>query len=168
MKRMVVGYGSLMSHQSLRETIPDKHFTPVIVKGYKRVFNLAIMGGKDPDVLNLEKSPNEEFNGVMFEVNDKELREFKKREEAYNLEETWAYDFLTGKKLCNCLIDIDYIVAIDKRHRKPNKDYFILCRESAYHISREFGKYWDSTTYTSDGERISSWLKKNKEYDTVA
>ena len=166
MKYNLVGYGSLMSHQSLREEIPDKHFTPVIIKKYKRIFNLAEKDTKDPDVLNVIKSPKAIFNGVMFQVNDSELKKIKKREEEYNLEETWAYDFLTKRKLCKCLIVTDNFVSIDRKKQKPNKRYFTLCREAAYHISKEFGMYWDNSTFIADGEKVISWLKKNPSYQT--
>ncbi|MFC1753035.1 gamma-glutamylcyclotransferase family protein [Thermoproteota archaeon] len=167
MKHKVVGYGSLISHKSLKKTIPDRQLTSVIVKGYRRIFNLAIKKDENPNVLNIERLDDSTFNGVLFEVNDEELVDIKEREWEYNLEEAWVYDFVTGKRLCKCFIVIDYVIAIDKNHRKPQKEYFILCREAAYHISEEFGKYWDNTTYTSDGEKISEWLKKNNEYDTL-
>ena len=164
MEYHLIGYGSLMSHQSLRETIPDKHFTPVIVKGYKRIFNLAEKNG---DVLNLIKSRKSFFNGVLFKVNEKELIKIKKREDEYNLEETSAYDFLTKKKLCKCLIVTDNIISIDRKKRKPDKSYFTLCRESAYHISKEFGRYWDNTSFISNGQKVSNWIKNHPEYQTL-
>lgn len=103
----------------------------------------------------------------MFQVNEKELKELKLRGIHYNLEETWAYDFFTDKKLCKCFVVIDYFFDLDKQCKKPNKKYFKLCREAAYHISREFGKYWDNTTFASDGKKISRWIKENPEYDTI-
>ncbi len=163
MKYNFVGYGSLMSHKSLEKTVENKHFKPVIVKGYKRVFNIIEAG----DVLNLKKNKNSRFNGVLFRVNEKELKKIRRREKGYSLEQTWAYNFLNGKKLCKCFIVIDHLFFIDKRRRKPNKGYFVLCREAAYHISKKFGEYWDNTTYISTGEKVSSWIKRNKEYNTI-
>ena len=167
-KHMMVAYGSLMSHQSIRETIPDRHFTPVIVKGYQRIFNLAVEHGKWPDVLNVGKASRNSFNGLLFKVTDAELRKIKEREDDYNLAETWAYDFLTGQRLCRCLVSTDVIVALDQRRRKPSKRYFILCREAAYHVSQEFGVFWDATTYTANGQTVANWIKKNKSYNTLA
>ena len=158
-----IGYGSLMSHNSLKKTIKDKKFTPVIVKGYKRVFDLK---ENSSDVLNLEKSPKSYFNGIMFSINDKELIKLKEREDDYNLEETKVYDFKTEKSLGIALIVIDYLVNIDKK-LLPDKSYFILCREAAYHISEEFGKLWDETTYTSKEEKVSDWIKTNRSYNTI-
>jgi cation transport regulator ChaC len=167
MKYNIVGYGSLISHKSLNQTIPPKHFTPVIVKGYKRIFNLLDDRVPYHDILNLTKSKSSQFNGVMFQVDLKELRRIKKREYEYNLEQTWAYDFLTGKKLCKCLIVIDQVLAIDNKGRTPNRSYLRLCREAAYHISKEFGEYWDSTTFTASGKKIKDWIKTHKEYNTI-
>lgn len=163
----VVGYGSLISHASLRKTIPDKHFIPVVVKGYKRVFDLAVKESPDVNVLNLERDKNSQFNGVLFEINDKELVTLKKRESLYDIEIEWTYDFLTGKKLEKAMVVVDYVVGIDHRKRLPNKKYFILCREAAYHISKDFGLMFDNTTFTSSGAKISNWLKTHKAYNTL-
>jgi len=165
MKYLIVGYGSLMSHNSLKETLRDKHFRLVIVRDFKRVFNLLIDSGKD--VLNLVKDSGCKFNGVLFEVDEPELKKLKKREEEYNLEEVNVYDFKSKKKIGKGLICIDYFIGVDKMNKLPDKRYFILCREAAYHISKEFGVFWDKTTYTSNNEQISKWIKKHKEYDSI-
>lgn len=163
MKHNIVGYGSLISHNSLKDTIPNKKFTPVIVKGYKRIFNFKL---KKSDLLNLKKDSRLKFNGILFTVNNKELKELIRRESNYQVRKTTAYDFETGNRLGKCLIFIDFM-DIDKFRRKPNKKYFVLCREAAYHISKNFGKYWDKTTHISTGEKVSEWIKKNKAYDTI-
>jgi len=163
----IVGYGSLISHQSLKETIKDKKFISVIVKGYKRVFNLEIENDKDHDMLNVFKHPGSTFNGVLFKVNEKELDKIKEREAEYNLEKTKCYDFKTKKSLGECYVVADYLVSIDKKGLLPDKKYFILCREAAYSISYEFGKYWDKTTFTAKLEKISEWILKNNKYNTI-
>jgi len=165
MKYFIVGYGSLISHNSLKETINDKKYELVIVRGYKRIFN--IFNGWRKDILNLKKSSNSKFNGVIFEVDDEELRKIKKREDIYKFEEVEVYGFKSRKKIRKAFIVIDYFIDIDKEKKLPSKNYFVLCREAAYHISRKFGNYWDKTTYISDNERISEWIKKHREYDTI-
>jgi len=155
----VVGYGSLISHNSLKETIKDKKFTPVIVKGYKRVFNLV--DGK-ADVLNLVKDKNSSFNGVLFSVEEKELKRLIKRELEYNMEQVDIFDFKTGKKIGQAFTFIDYFLDLDNGKKLPDKSYLILCREAAYHISEEFGKFWDKTTFLSSGENIGEFLKNKK------
>lgn len=163
----IVGYGSLLSHNSLSKTIPDRSFTPVVVKGYKRVFNLKAERDRDPDVLNLKPDGRAQFNGVLFSVNEDELVKIKEREDDYNLEETNCYDFTTGKPLGRCFITIDHVVGIDDAARPPDKSYFILCREAAYAVSEAFGKAWDETTYVASGERVSEWLRKNPSYGSA-
>jgi len=152
----VIGYGSLISHKSLSKKIPNKHFKPVIVKNYKRIFNLA---GRKTDYLNIIPSKNSKFNGVMFKVTEKELIKLKDREVEYNLEPIYAYDFKTKKKLAEAFLFIDSFLCIDNSKRKPNEHYLKLCREAAYHISKEFGKFWDETTFTADGKKISEIIK---------
>mgnify|MGYP001568653415 FL=1 len=161
----IVGYGSLISHNSLRETIGNKHFIPVIVKGYKRIFDIDLIKGKNSDVLNLEKNSKCKFNGVVFSVTDKELERLRKREDNYELEETTFYDMKKREKLGNCFVFVDHI-DMDKE-MLPDKSYFLLCREAAYHLTKRFGKMWDGTTFVSTGERVSDWLKEHKEYDCI-
>lgn len=161
----IIGYGSLLSHKSLKEDCRDKKFTPVKVKGYKRIFNIEEKNNHD--VLNLASSKNSTFNGVLFKVNDKELKEIKEREDWYNIEESECYDFKTKKKIGKCLLFIDHLILIDRHHKNPDKKYFVLCREAAYHISKEFGRAWDETTYVSSGKKVSEWIKMHPEYNSV-
>lgn len=167
MKYNFIGYGSLVDHNSLRESIKDKKFQLVKVKGYKRIFNLSLNFDKNNDVLNIQKSKAGIFNAVLFSVNEEELKQLKKREEDYNFEKVVVYDFASNKKIGLAMIDIDYIVSIDKKHKLPGKKYFILCRNAAYKISEEFGRFWDKTTYISNNERVDKWIKKHKDFDTI-
>lgn len=163
----IIGYGSLLSHQSLLETCKNKKFTPIIVKDFKRVFNLKSEVNKKSDILNLKKQKNSLFNAVQFKVNKTELKKLKEREDWYNFEKTKYFDFKTRKLLGEGFISIDYSILIDKKGYKPEKSYFILCREAAYNISNSFGCFWDYTTYTSKNEKISDWINKNTEYNTI-
>ena len=153
----VVGYGSLISHESLKETVRNKKFTPVIVKGYKRIFNL-IDGKKD--VLNIVKDKDSKFNGVLFSVDESELKKLIKRELEYSMEKVEVYNFKTNKKIGKAFTFIDYFLDIDDGKITPNKSYFLLCREAAYHISNDFGEMWDKTTFTSDGKQITEYENK--------
>src|SRR3989344_8780702 len=128
MKYAFVAYGSLMSHKYLRKTISNKKFRPVIIKGYKRVFNVIDYKTDGFDVLNLRKSKNNYFNGVLFHLNKKELRKIRIREYNYELQEVNAYDFSTRKKIEKCFIVIDHYLFLDKKGEKPHKYYFTLCR----------------------------------------
>ncbi len=167
-KHKLIGYGSLLSHKSFHtEATNTRVIGPVIVKGYKRIFNISETKAGDSDVLNLKKSKGSEFNGLLFEVDDEELERLSIREEGYNLEEVECYDFKTGKELGKAITCIDYYILIDRKKGLPERSYFILCREAAYQISQSFGKKWDETTFTSTGEKIAEWIKKHKDYDTI-
>lgn len=156
-----------MSHRSLSGTARVRKFIPVIVKGYKRVFNLVSDKNAGGDILNLEQNMKYFFNGIMFEVDEDELRKIKEREDDYNFIETAAYDLKEKKKFSPCFISVDFIVGIDHKKQNPDKSYFVLCREAAYHINKEFGKLWDETTFLSNGKKVSDWIKKNIGYDTL-
>jgi len=138
------------------------------LNGYTANGNNGFAGNdKDPDYLNVVKSKNNSINGVMFKTDEKELIKLKRRELEYNMELVDIYDFLTHKKIGKGFLFVDNFIRIDKSKKKPQKSYFILCREAAYHISREFGEYWDKTTYTSNKKNIKDFLKKNKKYNTI-
>lgn len=163
----VFGYGSLLSHRSLAETIPDRAFTPAFIRGYRRIFNYREENDRDPDMLNLHKDGRAHVNGVVLSVTERELEELKKREDVYNLEPVTAYDYTSHKRLGECLTSVDSYIRIDHANRLPDKRYFIMCREAAYALGDTFGKTWDETTYTAGGERMSEWLVRHPEYETL-
>ncbi|HLC51687.1 MAG TPA: hypothetical protein VJI98_00405 [Candidatus Nanoarchaeia archaeon] len=165
MKISLVGYGSLLNLSSLTDTIKVSSFVPVIVKGYKRIFNVQL---SKTDVLNLVKSSKHYFNGLMFKINHEQLKKLIKREKPeYHLEKTIAFPLYGTKKSLPCFIFIDEYLHLDKKKRIPNQDYFLLCREGAYNVSRKFGKQWDETTYLASGKKVSDWLKFNPDYDLI-
>lgn len=131
----VVGYGSLISHNSFKEDCSDKKFKPVIVNGYKRIFNI-LEEDKGLDVLNILESKKNEFNGVLFKLNEKELKELKERENWYNLEEAKYYDFETKKKIGKGLLFIDHLILIDK-HKKNQIKNISFCVEKQLIILKE-------------------------------
>jgi cation transport regulator ChaC len=154
------GYGSLLDHKSLKQSIRDKKFHQAYIKGYKRIFNLKEGKKHKSDILNLIKKRGYSCNGVLFKVNKDELKSLTRREDEYNLEQTTAYDFLTRKRIGKCFMVIDYLVSIDKGKFNPNKSYFNLCRKAAYSLSNKFGKQWDKTTFLSNGISVQDWLNK--------
>ncbi len=156
----IIGYGSLLCHVSLKKTISDREFKPVMVKGYQRIFN--VQAKNHNDLLNVIKRRGYYFNAVLFQVNQSELAKIKQREiPEYSLRQTWAHDFKTGKKIALAKLAVDIHKFIDFRKHQPNRFYFNCCREAAYAISHKFGQVWDKTTYTADGQNVSQWLKHN-------
>ena len=120
MKYKVVGYGSFLSHRSLASTIKNKAFTPVIIKGYKRIFNIISEEEDYLDVLNIKKTSRAKLNGVLFFVTKRELEKLKQREDIYHPHKVTCYDFTTKKNLGRAFTFIDHYYFIDKIH-------YILC-----------------------------------------
>ncbi len=164
MKYYFFAYGSLMDHASLTEGIPDRHFTPVTLKAWRRIFDVRDVHSKDPDVLNIEPARGHSVNGVLFQVSHPELRKLMKRETEYKLARVRVQEFLTGRPLCGCYTVTDRGVGIDMDDRKPNRPYFIACRQAAYDISTDFGRCYDETTFLSDGRKVRTWIKRNRSY----
>ncbi|MCF7835444.1 gamma-glutamylcyclotransferase [Candidatus Gracilibacteria bacterium] len=166
MTNYFIGYGSLLSHNSLKKTIKDRDFIPVIVKGFKRIFNVDLdpNSNKDLDVLNIVKDKNSFFNGILIKITDEELLKLKEREKHYVFEKVEAKDINSNKIYKNCILSIDHNLDIDLGFKKPDQSYFDLCREAAYHINENFGNMFDETTFTSDGTRVKEFLLKNPDY----
>lgn len=158
------GYGSLLSHKSLEDTIKNKKFKQVIVKGYKRVFNLSLSKRYNEDALNLVKSKGSKCNGVIFKISEDELIRLNSRELEYNIESVTVYDAKTGKKIGTALTSIDFLIKIDKKKKFPGKGYFNMCRNAAYKIGKSFGRIWDETTFMSNGESVGDFLKRNPKF----
>jgi len=157
MKHNVVGYGSLMNHKSLKKTVKDRDFQIIQIKGYKRIFNLYSQRGNS--ILNVTPDEKSSFNAVLMEVTTEELKKIKDRENHYSLKKIntqkgKAYISVGKNEFSDCM-------------KKPNKKYFEICRDGAHKISKEFGKTWDATTYTSNNQKISSWIKSNPSYDDI-
>lgn len=157
----IIGYGSLLSAESLARTISERPGMPVIVPGYRRVFNMTTKRTPGTNVLNLRRDAGSEFNAVLFEVNQNEFRELLKREFRYNVEEAEAIDFYTRKKVGSCLIFINEHIDLDDKN-PPSPAYFDLCRKAAYEIGEDFGKAWDATTFLPQGTTVEQWVSENK------
>ena len=160
-----IGYGSLLSHAWIRETLSDRTFYPVIVEGFKRIFNVDDVeersrAKKYADILNIIESPGIFFNGVLFKIDEVELIELKSREDVYVFERVATKDYYTGTIIEPCFVSIDYNIDIDIGKKYPDKNYLHLCREAAYAISDDFGTLWDQTTYLSSGMPVSEYLAK--------
>ena len=75
---VVLGYGSLLNAESLQRTLPRKireELQPVLVPGFRRLFNLimlsqvdrkAAIGGQAIGALNAVADPTEELGAVAF------------------------------------------------------------------------------------------------------
>ena len=84
----LIGYGTLLSLASLARDIGDtatagKVFYPIEVCGYKRLFNVRpdhyessrvlSTRGIETGAMNVQPSPGDSFNGVLFHATEEEL-----------------------------------------------------------------------------------------------
>lgn len=129
----VVGYGSLLSEQSARETIPGlTNFRIVTVKGYRRIFNkvgvvFLSRYGADPTSLQLASCSTEpdseaEIICSQFDCSDEEYEQLYEREHRFNWVDVSTLDdsgtcgtglMCTGStdeyyRLQKCLCESDY------------------------------------------------------------
>ncbi len=163
MHHAVIGYGSLMSRASVGHFRSVKKVEPVIVKGFRRVFDLTIPHHSG-DWLNVHASKKHYFNGVLFHVSEYDLRRIKEREDDYDFVSAWALHYDSEKRLAKGLLSVDDWVGLDKGKRLPQKNYFIECRKAAYGLGDDFGREWDETTFLSNGQKVSTWLRKNPSF----
>lgn len=167
----VVGFGTLLDKGSLGQTIgqdsaQNKSFLPVIVKGYKRLFNLrpdhyepGLKFSAEPIELaaaNVEPSRAHEFNGLAFRVDESEFSELDKRERYYKRHEVDIYDFFSNAHIgkgftYSSELDARWIIR-DNALLLPLWRDIVLARNGAYTIDMAFGKKYDDTTYMADGE----------------
>ena len=91
----VVGYGSLLSEQSARETVPNLHnFRLVTVQGYKRIFNkvgivFLSRHGASPEALDIASCstlPDDSVSIIcsQFECSEEEYRALIEREHRFD------------------------------------------------------------------------------------
>ncbi|HVX48097.1 MAG TPA: gamma-glutamylcyclotransferase family protein, partial [Candidatus Saccharimonadales bacterium] len=146
---LIFGYGSLMSHRSLRADAPDAtNIRPAYIKGFRREFSKLDpegLSGNSPEELAgipycavdiITDKAGGLVNGVVFEANAADLAALKRRENGYALVSTPAYDFMTGQPLGNCFVFSSN--ACDGSYELGNpaqKRYVDICLEGA----REYG-----------------------------
>jgi hypothetical protein len=172
-EHFIVGYGTLLDKGSLGQTIGQdsadgKSYIPVLIKGYKRLFNLqpthytpGLKFSTDPIELaaaNVEPSGQHEFNGLAFKVDESDLSALDQRERYYTRHSVQVYDFFSQALLGTGFtyssdLDASWIVR-DNALLLPLWRDLVFARNGAYGIDRAFGKKYDETTYMADGETL--------------
>lgn len=169
----IIGYGTLLYRASLGQTIgrtmaDQREMVPVLVTGFRRLFNLRpdhylasdVWGraGIENGAMNVEPAASESLNGLAFEVAPEELEQLDRRERYYERLEAEIYDFQTGEPLGPGHI---YSSKPDARwiERDPGKLLPLWrdvawARAGSYAISRRFGETFDRTTYLADGKTL--------------
>jgi len=177
-KSYIIGYGTLLYSESLGHTIGSsvnkKKFIPVIVKGYKRIFNLLPDHYKpsfrmstlpiELAAANVIPSEGAFFNGLAFMVSDAELAELDKREKSYQRKEADIYDFFREKYMGKAfLYSAGYGfkgVTKDSRYL-PEWEDLAFARTGAYRYGDKFGEMYDNTTFLVDGVTLASAYYKD-------
>lgn len=170
---LLVGYGTLLYRGSLGKSIgatvaESKSIVPVIVRDYKRLFNLRPeqyqsshklnAAGIELGAMNLEPSTGSSFNAVAIPVSALELEILDQRERYYRRVTAPVHDFSTGEP-----VGLGHVYAADLgsnwldrdvRQLLPRWQDIVWARTGAYAISHAFGQYYDATTYLADGETL--------------
>lgn len=165
-----VGYGTLLLRGSLGQTIGSeaasaREIVPVIVRGYKRLFNLRpthyasssklTRGSIEGGAMNVEPAPGSRFNGLAFRVTEEELVALDRREPYYERRSVPIHEFESGEALGEGILyaavpDAPWIER-DPAKLLPLWRDVVWARSGAYRISEAFGRMYDETTYLADG-----------------
>lgn len=168
-KVVLVGYGTLLLQESLGDTIGQhKKYRPVIIQGYRRLFNLLpdhyqadnrlFDDGRETGAANIEAAEGAFFNGLAFEADANDLENLDKRERYYLRAQATYSDFETKEHLGLCHV---YASPLDARWLQRNpltllplwRD-IVYARVGAYRISEAFGQMYDATTFLADGKTL--------------
>jgi cation transport regulator ChaC len=169
----LVGYGTLLHRGSLghsigRETAEGKRALPVVVRGYRRLFNLrpdhyatSFKLSREPienAAMNVEPAFGKSFNGVAFEVTPEELHALDRRERYYQRRAAPVYHFHSGEHLGDGHFyvsepDASWIVR-DVEKLMPLWRDVVWARTGAYRLGEAFGRCYDQTTYLADGRTL--------------
>lgn len=188
-KVTIVGFGTLLLQESLGDTVGkgnEKKFTPIIVKGYRRLFNLLPdhyeadnrlrQDGTEKGAANIEPAEGVQFNGLSFLADADDLDNLDKRERYYKRSVVQHYDFETGEELGECHVyesplDARWLVR-DNTQLLPLWRDIVYARVGAYRISKAFGEMYDASTYMADGKTLmidyyKDYLKQLEDLDSV-
>ena len=177
-KLFIIGYGTLLYRESLANTIGGsagkKEYIPVIIKGFKRIFNL-LPEHYSPS-FKISKLPVEKaaanviptgsgyLNGLAFEVAENELSELDRREKHYRRVECNAADFHSGVVIERAMIySAPYGMEWVTRDPKylPDWEDIAFARTGAYRYGSEFGRMYDQTTFLADGTTLMAEYYKD-------
>lgn len=182
---LLVGYGSLLSIDSAKRTIPMDHGIqglPVIVHGVKRIFNYQFpeevikknYSGEDdidPTIkysalnVSLCTSGDSLINGRLFKIPVDDLISLREREYGYDLVAVKCTDWYDrDKKQITA-----YILAARKpkfgdkiilnNNAVPLPVYLNVCLDGASSVSDSFLEMFLSTTWLGNGTRIDEYIK---------
>jgi cation transport regulator ChaC len=173
-QNLLVGYGTLLSQESTAKTVGPtasaKPFEPVIVPGFRRLFNLrpahyrpSFHLSEEPiEVAAMNVMPWEDssFNGLAFPVSRNDLEALDERERYYqrirvpvlafpnreSLGEAWVYSAPLGAPA----------VFEPDSGLRPQWEDLVMARAGAYAKGEDFGTMFDETTFLADGRTLAA------------
>lgn len=170
---LLVGYGTLLYQVSIGhslgiEGVREKQFLPVLVNGYKRLFNLRATHYESSDrlsrdgleraAMNVEPCHGARFNGVAFRVDQAELAILDQRECYYERRAAPVYHFATGQPVGEGQFYSSHPEAswIDRDPARllPRWRDVLWSRRGAYDLGTAFGRTYDATTYLANGRDL--------------
>jgi hypothetical protein len=170
---LLIGYGTLLYRGSLGQSIgaessESKPIVPVIVRNFKRLFNIRPehyesshklnAAGIELGAMNIKPSTGFSLNAVALPVNARELEILDQRERYYRRVTIPIRDFFTGEPL-----GLGHVYTADLESQWVDSDLhkllprwqdIVWARTGSYAISQAFGEYYDATTYLADGETL--------------
>ena len=167
---LLVGYGTLLNRRSLGDSIGQdsaeaREVAPVIVHGYRRLFNLRPdhyessfklgTAAIENAAANLEAAPGSRFNGLAFPVTSDELEVLDERESYYERHVVTLHAFDTNEVIGEghvyvSLPDARWIER-DTTRLMPLWRDIEWSRGGAYRVAESFGRVYDETTFLADG-----------------
>jgi len=168
----LVGYGTLLSRESTAKTVGPstsaKPFEPVVVTGFRRLFNLRpdhyhpsfhlIDEPLEVTAMNVMPWEGSWFNGLAFPVSPDELAALDTRERYYErvrvpilafpgrepMGDAWVYSASPGAPA----------VLSPESGLRPQWEDLVMARAGAYAKGEEFGNMFDETTFLPDGNTL--------------
>ena len=159
-RQTLFGFGSLMEPDSLKASAPDAcNLRPSYIVGFVRDFNLwdevgftetnLDVGGQPFCALNVRGTGKSDsrVNGVTFQVSTEGLKQLRRREAAYKIVETAAFDFYTHKFIDECfLFSAHKNSGVFDFGSPAQMRYLSLCLRGARHYGEDFYKEFLRTT----------------------
>lgn len=173
MQAILVGYGTLLSNASLVRTLGEraveaKRFVPVVIEGFRRLYDLRppmyepsrVLGleAQEAAAANIEPAPGERFNALAFAATLEEVDRLDEREYEYERIVVELASFESGRPFGRAFAyssrpDAPWIER-DPRRLLPRWRDVELARGGAYAVGRSFGELFDRTTYLADGRTL--------------
>jgi len=176
MRDNLIVYGSLINKKELFgvfDYVTKKEVIPIRLNGFKRVFNQEEVwrkgSGKKIAVLNVVKSDNSWFNGILVRsVNENYFKFIDKREEGYKRikVDPTSIKFVYG---ISTKLEGQIWIYTGKEHKMrkdilPIPSYLDICLEGTKEWGEGFYNDFLITTFLPNGQMLIEFLKMNQKF----